>query len=150
VSLHTPENGSMILWCYPDELVRSVKYKIAILKGIPVSNQILILNDQTLPNDVTLDSSNVRTNSMILLQVNGTTRPVNLRAESINPLLSIVNFSLSTFVQAVSNEIPVLPCEVTLPAHVTQLLIMSDIAGNLFSEFLYYLYTGMIMVSIGK
>jgi len=75
---------------------------------------------------------------------------VNLRAASINPLLSIVNFSMSPFIQAVSYEIPVLPSEVTLPAHVAQLLIVSGITGNLFSEFIRYLYTGTIQVSIGK
>lgn len=150
MSLHTPEDGSMILWCYPNELVRSVKYKIAILKGIPVSNQTLISNDQTLSNDVTLHSCNVRTNSMIVLQVHRTVRRVNLRAASINPLLSIVNFSMSPFMQAVSYEIPVLASEVTLPAHIAQLLIVSDITGNLFSEFIRFLYTGMIQVSIGK
>ena len=150
VSLHTHEDGCMIIWCYPDELVRSVKYKIAILKGISVSNQTLILNDQTLSNDVTLNSCNVRTNSMIVLQVSGSARAVNLRAASINPLLSIVNFSISPFIQAVSYEIPVLPSEVTLPTHVAQLLIVSDITGNSFSEFIHYLYTGNIMVSIGK
>lgn len=150
VSLHTPEDGNMIIWCYEDELVRSVKYKIAVLKGIPVSNQTLLLNEQTLSNDITLHSCNVRTNSMLVLQVSGSNRPVKLRAASINPSLSIINFSISPFIQAVSYEIPVLPCEVTLPAQVAQLLIVSDLTGNSFSEFIRYLYTGTIMVTIGK
>ena len=142
----------MIIWCCLEELVRSVKYKIALLKGIPVINQSLLLDGQILADDATLHSCGVRTNSVLELQASSTHSIVNLRATSINPSLSVVRFTPLSSTRS-SHELPLTGFasqEVSIPHQVTQLVIVSDVSGTLLSDFIRYLYTGNIAVTVGK
>ena len=129
--------------------MRNVKYKIALLKGIPVINQSLLLNGQILADNATLYSCGVRTNSVLELQASSMHSRVNLRATSINPSLSIVRFTPLSSTSS-SHELPLTSQEVSIPHQVTQLVIVSDVSGILLSDFIRYLYTGNIAVTIGK
>lgn len=141
--------GCMIIWCRLEDLVRSIKCKIALLKGIPVINQSLLLDGQILTDNVTLHSCGVRTNSVLELQASSTHSIVNLRATSINPSLSIVGFTPLSSTRS-CYELPLTSQEVSIPHQVTQLVIVSDVSGTLLSDFIRYLYTGNIAVTIGK
>lgn len=141
--------GSMIIWCHLDDLVRSVKYKITLLKGIPVINQTLLLDGQILVDDATLYSCGVRTNSILEVQASSAHALVNLRATSINPSLSVVRFTLLPSTVG-SHEIPVMAQQELIPYQVIQLVIMPDVSARLLNDFLHYLYTGNIAVTIGE
>ena len=140
---------SMIVWCRLDDLVRSVKYKIALLKGIPVINQTLLLDGQILADDATLCSCGVRTNSVLEVQASSEHSVVNLRATSINPCLSVVRFTPLASTRG-THGLPVLSQGVSLPNQITQLVIVSDVSGRLLSDFIQYLYTGNIVATMGK
>ena len=129
--------------------MRSVKYKITLLKGIPVVNQSLLLDGQILADDATLHSCGVRTNSVLELQASSMHSIVNLRATSINPSLSVVRFTPLSSIRS-SHELPLTSREVLIPHQVTQLVIVSDVSGTLLSDFIRYLYTGNIAVTVGK
>jgi len=141
--------GSMIIWCHLDDLVRSLKYKITLLKGIPVINQTLLLDRQILADDATLYSCGVRTNSMLELQASSLHAVVNLRATSINPSLSVVRFTLLLSTRD-SHELPVMVRQESIPYQVIQLVIMPDVSARLLNNFLHYLYTGNIAVTVGE
>ena len=142
--------GSMIVWCCLNDLVISVKNKITLLKGIPLINQTLLLDGQVLANDATLYSCGVRTNSVLEVQASSEQHPVvNLRATSINPSLSIVSFT--PLASTSSNlGLPMVSQATSLPYQVMQLVIVSDVSGRLLSDFIRYLHTGNIVVTVGK
>lgn len=141
--------GNMIIWCHLDDSVRSVKYKIALLKGIPVINQTLLLDGQILADDATLHSCGVRTNSILQVQANLEHLVVNLRARTINPSLSIVRFTPLASTSG-SHGLPAMLQQEFIPHHVVQLVLVSDVPGRLLSDFICYLYTGNIAISIGR
>lgn len=148
VCLHMT-TGSMVVWCHLDDLVRSIKYKITLLKGIPVINQTLLLDGHILADDATLYSCGVRTNSVLEVQANSEHAAVNLRATTINPSLSIVTFTPLASTRG-NHGLPVLSQATSIPHQVAQLVIVSDVSGRLLSDFIRYLYTGNIVVTVGK
>lgn len=141
--------GSMIVWCRLDDSVRSVKNKITLLKGIPVINQTLLLDGHILADDATLYSCGVRTNSVLEVQANSEHAVVNLRATSINPSLSIVTFSPLPSTSG-NLGLPMVLQATSLPYQVIQLVIVSDVSGRVLNDFIRYLYTGNIAVTLGK
>ena len=140
--------GSTIIWCRLDDSVRSIKYKIALLKGIPVMNQSLLLDGQILADGSTLHSCGVRTNSLLELQASSTHSVVRLRATSINPSLSVVKFA--PLASLSRDDLPAMSREESIPHQVTQLIIVYGVSGTLLNDFIRYLYTGNIAITIGK
>lgn len=148
ISLHMV-TGSMIVWCHLDDLVWSVKCKITLLKGIPVISQILLLDGRPLPDDATLNLCGVRTNCILEVQASPEHPVVNFRATSINPFLSVVRLSALPSARG-SHELSVMSQVVSLPYQVVRLIVVSDISATLLHDFIHYLYTGNIAVTMGK
>lgn len=112
-------------------------------------NQTVLLDGRILVDDATLYSCGVRTNSLLEVQASSRHAVVNFRATSINPSLSIVRFTPLASTRG-GHELPIMSQEVSLPHQVTQLVIVSDVAGRLLNDFIRYLYTGNIAVTLGK